>query len=72
MLLPAAAKFLQFSVYFWDFLNFTQTDGVLLPAARFLQCLPHSHHSWASTKLAAESLMDLTDCGFDGFFNAEF
>ena len=45
---------------------------MLLPAARFLQCLPHSCHSWASTKLAAESLMDLTDCGFDGFFDAEF
>ena len=44
---------------------------VLLPA-KFLVCLPHCCHSWASAKLAGGPLMDLTDCGFgadsDGFF----
>ena len=29
----------------------------------FLECLANPWHSWASTKLAAVPLMDLTDCG---------
>ena len=34
----------------------------------FLECLANSWHSWASTKLAAVPLMDLTDCGCSAEF----